>query len=496
MSIDPLTTAALLGTGRMTAFPPAPHAVLEEAWARLPVADGPRAVLQAAALEVIARRAGYQPLTGVSLPRPAADEDVRLVPPAGVAAVHRMLGGEYAQGLTEWLRVAAANGFSAPARLLPGLFALGARRREMRPLIRRVAGTRGVWLARQRKTWNWVIEEAAVSDEEWSEGTTAERLAWLRQTRNSDPERAIEAIMAEWKGESPDGREAIVAMVGEHPRPEDEEWLESLALRDRRQATRKAAVAALLEIPGSAFRQRARARAAAMLRLAGRGKKRVLTLDPPQEFDPSWAADDIREKGATGTGRKAWWIRQILGQVPLADWPELLDLEAKELFVVARDPDWENAILLAWFDALQRRPELMHELLPGLMAAAESLVMTPAAVLRPVLERLQPEKVSDVLEQLTLSAGETLPLLVRFQPPLDEGRTPRLFELVTAWWHTKSQALSRPDAVALAFCMDPASIPGLLARIAKLPDLGSAAEEFARAIEFRQTYLPHLTSHS
>jgi hypothetical protein len=496
MSTDPLTTAALLGTGRMTVFPPASHEVLNEAWANLPVADGPRAVLQAAALEVTARRAGYQPASGIDLPEPAREEDVRPVPPAGVAAVHRMLAGEYAQGLVEWLRVAAASGLSAPARLLPPMFALGTRRRELRPLIRQVAGTRGVWLARRRKTWNWVVEEATVPDEAWDDGSPAERLAWLRQTRKADPARAVAAIADEWGGESPDGREAIVTMVAEHPLPEDGEWLESLALKDRRQATRTAAVAALLGIPESAFRQRVLERAARLLRVTGRGRKRVLTLEPPKEFDPAWVDDDIREKAPQGTGEKAWWSRQILAQVPLSAWPELLGLESQELFVIPRDSDWGDTILLAWTDALRRRPEMLDEFLPSLMTSVVKLSLTIGNVLRPVLEQLEPQGISEVLERLRLPSEEMLALLVRFQPPLDQKRTPRLFELVTAWWSTKSQAVTRPEAAALAFCVDPASIPMLLERIAKFPDLGAAAEEFARAIEFRQTYLPHLTNQS
>jgi hypothetical protein len=407
-----------------------------------------------------------------------------------------MLAGEYAQGLVEWLRVAAANGLSAPARLVPPMFDLGTRRRELRSLIRQVAGTRGGWLARQRKTWNWVVEEAAVPDEAWDEGSAAERLAWLRQTREADPARAVAAITDEWGAESPDGREAIVTMVAEHPLPEDEEWLETMAMKDRRQATRQAAVAALLAIPESAFRQRVLERAGKLLRVVGRGKKRLLKLAPPKEFDPGWAEDDIREKGPQGAGEKAWWSRQILAQVPLSAWPEILNLQSNDLFVIRRDPDWEDTILLAWIDALQRRPELLDEFLPVLFAAIDRFSITVGSVLRPVLEKLEPERISEVLEPLQLPSEEMLGMLVRFQPPLDQERTPRLFELATGWWSNQSQAVTRPEAAALAFCVAPDSIPMLLDRIAKCPNLGAAPEEFARAIEFRQTYLPHLTNDS
>jgi hypothetical protein len=69
MSHDPLFSAALLGTARMTALPPAPDALLEESWKVIPLENPAAAVLQALALTRALRRAGTR-----SLDAPAATD--------------------------------------------------------------------------------------------------------------------------------------------------------------------------------------------------------------------------------------------------------------------------------------------------------------------------------------------------------------------------------------------------------------------------------------
>lgn len=197
MNNDPLTTAALLGTMRLHAFPPAPHEILEAPWKALTNSDPATAVLHAAALESAALRAGRQPIEGVELPTPVGGEEkTRRLPPAAVPPVLRMLEGEYAQGLPEWLRLAAEGGFRVPARILPALFDHGTRRRDLRPAIRAVAGSRGVWLARQRERWKWVLEETAVPEKTTEKGTPAERLASALETSPPPSPAILKDILA------------------------------------------------------------------------------------------------------------------------------------------------------------------------------------------------------------------------------------------------------------------------------------------------------------
>jgi len=65
-----------------------------------------------------------------------------------------------------------------------------------------------------------------------------------------------------------------------------------------------------------------------------------------------------------------------------------------------------------------------------------------------------------------------------------------MHKIVSDWVFAKNQ-LTRPDAIALAGCCDRRSIDALLTKIGKAKELNSAAEEFARALEYRQSYLKH-----
>ena len=113
----------------------------------------------------------------------------------------RLLNGEFPEVLPEALRLALASGRVLPARVLAGT----ANRRDQEPcpapVDSRLAGERGVWIARRHRKFSWLLEGAAVADDAWDEGQPAVRIAWLRQTRATDPSRAAAAITAQWSGE-------------------------------------------------------------------------------------------------------------------------------------------------------------------------------------------------------------------------------------------------------------------------------------------------------
>lgn len=197
---------------------------------------------------------------------------------------------------------------------------------------------------------------AAPHDTAWDDGSPAERIAWLRHTRAADPARAAAAIASHWKEEDAAMRQSILRVVVLNPHPEDESWLETHALTDRRQEIREAAAAALVSLPDSAFRRRALERARPHLRIERRLLRRNLIISPPAAFDPAWTAAAIREKPPQATGEKAWWLRQIIAHIPLIDWPDLLEIEPAILFTLPVDPDWRDALLLGWIDSAARRP--------------------------------------------------------------------------------------------------------------------------------------------
>ncbi|MGJ8638636.1 MAG: DUF5691 domain-containing protein [Opitutaceae bacterium] len=499
-SATSLSTIALLGTVRETPFPDASHPLLTQPWQAIDTVDRPRAVLQAAALEAIAVRAGVELTTGLALPPAAEPEKRHFIPEPAVIAAQRMLAGEFTQGFDEWLSATIDGNFAAPHRILPSLLDRGTHDRSLRALITQIAGERGIWLARRNQQWRWLLETVAVPDDAWEVGSPDERIAWLRQTRASDPQRAAKSIAADWKNESAVLRETITELVATSPSPVDADWLESLALNDRRQNTRNAAIRALSQIPNSKFLERAIQRIEQLLSYRRAGLSKVLSLTPPDAFAPEWKADGIREKSPQGTGEKAWWMGQLLAQVPLSQWATTVDLTPEKLLQAKLDPDWSSVIQQAWIETIQRfpEPECIQLLIPQLVQQHSSKKATAQFqnqlhhLLPQCLQSLNHNSIAELLEQTKLPIQLTVALLVRFRPPIDPNQHKQLFKLLTTCWNHKELYLTRPDAVALAYCPAPTTIQQLLERIAKLPDLNANAETFANALEFRQSYLPSL----
>ncbi|MGB0743974.1 MAG: DUF5691 domain-containing protein, partial [Opitutales bacterium] len=315
-------------------------------------------------------------------------------------------------------------------------------------------------------------------------------IAWLCQERECNIARAIQALEETWPSESGEMRESITRIAAECPRPEDEIWLQKLALKDRRQSVRQAAVRALLQLPQSAFADRARARLLKLIRL-----KRHLTLDIPDTYDDVWEQDGIQIKAPGNYGQKAWWARQILAQNPITSWAEALDLGIPDLVELKIDEDWRELVYDAWIDSAQQVPSesfLIH-FLPKKLRGKKVMRASDCYVSQlPSLFGVLPvEAVARVLESIQIEAPLTLDLLARFKPEVGAAHR-HLNKVIRSWLREKRSEANRSTAESLAYCVAPEAFKPLLLDIASMPSLSSAAETFARTLEFRQSYIPHL----
>jgi hypothetical protein len=501
MTGDPIITAALLGSARSPVLPPAPAPSLAEIWQSIPRDEPAAALLQALAFTRCLHRAGTKalPATGESTPSACPPETSAPLPPAAVDSARRLFAGEFAELLPEWLRLASATGKVLPARVLPGFFAAATKNPALRPSVPTLAGAKGSWIARRHAEFSWFLESGSVGDDAWDEGTPAERLAWLRQTRAGDPARAAEAISSQWKDEDAAMRESILRMVREHPQPCDQEWLESLALKDRRQEVRDHAASALMVLPDSAFRLRAIDRARRMLRVERKLLKRTLHIEPPAVFDPTWTADGIKEKPPQGTGEKAWWLRQIIALIPIDDWPEILGISGSELFSLPIDKDWRDTLLLGWLDSARKLPvhSLPDAFLPFVAALDPwpSIAISKGQLIGNLLDLMEQGARFKWIDQIAkaLPPPLALDLIARCvaPPPPGEGRV--MLEIIDQAVLTETTTLTRPQARALAVCIPADGIQPRLEAIAKLSKVSAATEEFATTLEFRRSMISQLT---
>jgi hypothetical protein len=308
------------------------------------------------------------------------------------------------------------------------------------------------------------------------------------------------AVISQWSGEEVAMRESVLRLISENPLSSDEAWLEQVALSDRRQEVRELAAVSLVSLPGSAFRERALGRIRQHVKIQRRLLKRVIMVEPPNAFDPAWAADGIKEKPPQGTGEKAWWLRQMISLVPMDEWPELLGCSESEVFSLTIDDDWKDAILQGWFDSCRRMPA--RALATQIVPYFAKLTPWPFAQLRRdviLAEILDALPIAPRFEMLDSIAGELEPLVLlellsrcKEAPPAGLGKVS--LAVIDAAIPVIFRSLTRPQARALACCIPQAGIQARLELIAKLPELSSAAEEFATTLEFRRSLLSHFTT--
>lgn len=497
MTTDPLIAASLLGTSRLSGLPPAPDASLEPVWQAIAMENPAAGVLQALGLLHALRRAGACTLEAPDTGEECPPEDLPLLPPSAVGSLLRLLGGDFPEILPEWLRLAAGSSRVLPGRALPDLLDAATRKREIRPWVLPLVGQRGLWIARRRPQFSWLLEEATVPEDAWDVGQPAERLAWLRQTRAANPQQAAETIAAHWPKEEGGFRESILRLVAVQPIACDEAWLEGQALKDRRQNTRELAAAALSVIEGSAFRQRAIARLQACVKVEGGS----FVVMPPAAFDAAWAADGLKEKPPQGMGEKGWWLRQIAAAVPLDAWPRAFGLTESELFTIPRDADWKGELELGWIDSSRATPAhaLPEHFIPFLAKLAPwplAAGISPGSLLLLLLAALAPAGRFAILDGVAreLPVNLTLDLLgsVAEAPPPGSGGT--ILAVLDEALANPTATLTRPQARALAICVPQDAIQQRLEALSRLPALTAVAEEFATTLEFRRLLLSQFAS--
>lgn len=495
MISDPLISAALLGTSRMSALPPAPDPCLEETWKKLDPQNPAAAILGALALTRTLHIAGAEAVEISEESTACPPENHGYLPALGVDLAMRLLSGEFPEILPEWMRLATATSLILPPRVLPELLGMAAKNQSLRAAASRLAGERGLWIARRRPEFSWLLEGSQVAEDAWETGQPAERIAWLRQTRATDATATAGLIASHWAGEDAAMREGIMRLVSDDPQPCDEEWLQALALPDRRQEIREHAAVCLMKIPSAAFRARAIARMRACVKVERRLLKRIITVTPPAAFDPAWAADGIKEKPPQGIGEKAWWLRQMAALLPLEDWPVLLGLGRDDLFTISREKDWEEALLAGWIESARRFPDraISEHFIPH-VAKWEPWPQGAhhrTHIFQGLLEAMPADGRYDILDKLAklLDPPFALDLLARCGSPDSGGRGTAIFQVLEKELSAKTTFLTRPQARSLSACIPPAQIQPTLERLAKLPEISSPAEEFATTLEFRRTMI-------
>ncbi|MFF1303040.1 DUF5691 domain-containing protein [Streptomyces sp. NPDC058307] len=385
---EELVTSALLGTARRT-----PPGVA-------PGPEAPVALLDAAAVETVRRRAGLRPTRAAQRPDPAP-QDPRAPLPAAAARRLAMLladrpgtGGGGRRGtapdlmelLPQWLSTANARGYAAPPELLPTLLDAARGRTDLRPAALAFAGSRATWLARLNPDWRFALRAAPGGGAAlpssgdttgvrllWEEGLFAERVALLGAIRAREPAAARELLAATWATERAEDRLMFLDSLRTGLGPDDEPFLEQ-ALADRSRNVRATAAELLSALPGSALAARMAVRAGACVAVDHTEDTPTLVVEAPHECDSGMERDGVVPKAPSGRGERSWWFGQLVEAAPLGGWPGRLGGRTPaEIVALPVADDWRNELHAAWCRAAvrQRDAEWARALL-GAPAAPEA----------------------------------------------------------------------------------------------------------------------------
>ncbi|MDG5803211.1 DUF5691 domain-containing protein [Streptomyces ossamyceticus] len=394
---EELVTAALLGTDRRT--PPVSASGRE----------APVALLDAAAVETVRRRAGLRPVRAAAGPQPAAPDGRPPLPPAAARRLATLLTDRPGTGggrrgtapdlmelLPQWLALANAQGYAAPPETLPALLDAARGRTDLRTAALTFAGTRALWLARLNTDWRFALRAAPGGgsalpgpDEPervrrlWQEGLFAERVALLTALRSQDASAARELLASTWSTERAEDRLMFLDSLRTGLDEADEPFLEG-ALSDRSRNVRSTAAELLSALPTSALAGRMARRATACVAVDRTGDTPTIVVEAPHECDPGMERDGVQPKAPAGRGERSWWLGQLVEAAPLDAWSARLGGRSPaEVVALPVADDWQAELHGAWCRAAvrQRDPSWSRALLgapvtpeaggPGAVSLAE-----------------------------------------------------------------------------------------------------------------------------
>ncbi|MDF3301067.1 DUF5691 domain-containing protein [Streptomyces tropicalis] len=366
---EELVTTALLGTDRR-----APRGGAG--------GEAPAALLDAAALAAVRRRAGLLPAPAAAGPAPAPADPRPSLPAAAARRLAMLLAERPGTGaggrrgmapdlvelLPQWLAAANARGFAAPPQALPALLDAARGRSDLRPAALAFAGPRALWLARLNGDWRFALraatdggsglpgpEDAEAVRQLWEEGLFAERVALLTAVRAHRPAAARELLAATWPAERAEDRLMFLDSLRSGLGPDDEAFLEQ-ALSDRSRNVRATAAELLSALPGSALAARMADRAGVCVALDRTLPEPALVVEAPHECDAGMERDGVAAKAPAGRGERSWWLGQLVEAAPLRSWPARLGGRTpREIVALPVADDWRAELHAAWCRAAVRQ---------------------------------------------------------------------------------------------------------------------------------------------
>jgi len=421
----------------------------------------------------------------------------------------RMLGGEHGSLLEEWLELASRSGRILPPHWVPVVLQHAPAALCLR--YSQVFGSAAMWLAERNPAWSDRVQPPQPSLERWNAGTLVERCVQLRLVRGRDPAEGLAWLQSTWVTDPPEAREAFLKVLQPTVCASDEPFLEA-ALDDKRKAVRQAAAELLARLPGSAYLQRAAARAEPVLSWEGAGKglskllrKPRLMVQLPSALDKAAQRDGIEAKppAQRKIGERTFWMTQMLSMVPPVHWTQRFQCSAEDLLAAARATEFGQELLAAFSTAALRHPhgEWQDALCAGWIAAEQELQADALARLLAVSGEQQPVLLLRYLrvllpQRLDVALALLTHLEVHWSAAMTQLVLDALREVVRQdkqqWSHARNTLASEARYCDVATARQ--QLPKLLEVCAEGSPWRNAVDAFQDVVEFRAAMQQELLS--
>jgi hypothetical protein len=345
-----LVSAALLGTERTGGTISVPAAAASLVGEREPE----RAILAAAGILAVRRRAGRQPEADPSPAPEPAPEDPRPMLPPEPARLFGVTVTDEPGLLPEVLDLLRRSGRRPPDEWLPALLAAAGRNPDVRAAGDGLLGPRARWLAAAMPELSAGVtpEPPADWDAAWDDARGGtQRAALVRAMRGADAVAGRELVATRLPDLPGDERAPVVEALDAALGPDDEPVL-AAALGDRRADVRRVAAGLLARLEGSALTRMLEGRARPLLASKGLVRQSLAVTLPTLDAELEAAGFGGRASG--GLGERSWLLRQLLAHVRPARWAAWLGAKPDALVERALRSDEARPVLEGWIEAAAR----------------------------------------------------------------------------------------------------------------------------------------------
>ncbi|MBX2928122.1 MAG: hypothetical protein KF852_09830 [Saprospiraceae bacterium] len=322
--------------------------------------DDAGALLRALAAAQFAHKAAY-PLEDAPV-LPPADEGtpLPLCPAASVKHLSLVLNGRYLPALDEFLDALAASGFGLPPEILPNLLHRASKDDLLAKKVMALAGSRGVWLARQHPEWRPLV--VPPDPDNWHIAALDERTAILRYLRSVRPDEGIALLRSTWHQDSVREQQALLREMSEGLSLQDEPFLEA-CLDSPRKEIRQAASRLLSALSGTALSERLFSYLQSIFHFK---ENNQWEMHFPADLPTAWQRDGIESLSTVQGGVKASLLRQLFARIDPVRLESLFSTTPEKIIMQFEKSDWSAPVFegltegitlcrnTRWADALAR----------------------------------------------------------------------------------------------------------------------------------------------